>query len=89
MKARISPLLIAFFVAGATLLNATASAQSSATEPPEARPADVESIEAILHAVYDVISGDAGEPRDWDRMRSLFVPGARLIPTGSASEWAE
>ena len=32
------------------------------------------------HALYDVISGPAG-PRDWDRFRSLFVPGARLIPT--------
>jgi len=30
--------------------------------------------------VYDVISGPAG-PRNWDRFRSLFVPGARLIPT--------
>jgi hypothetical protein len=31
---------------------------------------------------YDVISGPAGKKCDWDRMRSLFVPGARLIPTG-------
>lgn len=49
---------------------------------PEAAPADVESIDAIMAAVYDVISGPAGEKRDWDRMRSLFVDGARLIPTG-------
>ncbi len=35
---------------------------------------------AIMHAVYDVISGPKGQKRDWDRMRSLFVPGARLIP---------
>jgi hypothetical protein len=40
----------------------------------------VASIDAILAAVYDVISGPAGQKRDWDRMRSLFVPGARLIP---------
>jgi len=31
--------------------------------------------------VYDVISGPAGKKRDWDRERSLFIPGARLIPT--------
>jgi len=37
-------------------------------------------MEGILAAVYDVISGPAGQERDWDRMRSLFVPGARLIP---------
>ncbi len=33
MKSRISPLLIAFFVAGATLLTTTVLAQSSAPEP--------------------------------------------------------
>ena len=49
---------------------------------PAANPADVASIDAIIAAVYDVISGPTGKKRDWDRMRSLFVPGARLIPTG-------
>ena len=29
----------------------------------------------------DVISGPAGQKRDWNRERSLFIPGARLIPT--------
>ena len=60
------------------------AAQSSPSEPPatiEADPADVESLDAITTAVYDVISGEAGEPRDWDRFRSLFAPEARLIPT--------
>jgi hypothetical protein len=47
---------------------------------PIARPSDVNSIEAILHASYEVISGPAGEPRDWKRFLSLFVPGARLMP---------
>jgi hypothetical protein len=50
--------------------------------PPAVNPADVVSIDAIIAAVYDVISGPAGKKRDWDRMRSLFLPGARLIPTG-------
>ena len=49
---------------------------------PVANPADVGSIDAILTTLYDVISGPAGKKRDWDRMRSLFIPGARLIPTG-------
>ena len=47
-----------------------------------ARASDVASMDAILAALYDVISGPAGQKRDWDRFRSLFVPGARLIPTG-------
>jgi hypothetical protein len=49
--------------------------------PPPAKPADVASPDAILAACYDVISGPAGQKRDWDRFRSLFVPGARLIPS--------
>jgi hypothetical protein len=49
---------------------------------PAVNPADVVSIDAIIAAVYDVISGPDGKKRDWDRMRSLFVQGARLIPTG-------
>jgi hypothetical protein len=48
--------------------------------PPVAQSGDVDSIDHILAAVYDVISGPAG-PRDWDRFRSLFFAGARLIPT--------
>jgi hypothetical protein len=48
---------------------------------PQAKPADVHSPEAIVAAVYDVISGGANQPRDLDRLRSLFIPDARLIPT--------
>ncbi|MEP6705557.1 MAG: hypothetical protein ABJB34_12190 [Acidobacteriota bacterium] len=48
----------------------------------EADPKDVASLDAIMKAVYDVISGDAGKERDWDRFRSLFYKDARLIPSG-------
>jgi hypothetical protein len=50
--------------------------------PKEADPKDVASLEAIMKAVYDVISGEKDKARDWDRFRSLFYTGARLIPTG-------
>ncbi len=50
--------------------------------PKPANPTDVKSMDAIIAAVYDVISGPAGKSRDWDRFRSLFLPGARLVPTG-------
>src|SRR5581483_229165 len=52
----------------------------SAKPAVEANSADVKSMDAVLAALYDVISGPAGKKRDWDRFRSLFVPGARLIP---------
>ncbi len=47
---------------------------------PVAKPEDVKSPEAILAAVYNVISGAKGQPRDWDRMRSLFIPDCSPDP---------
>ena len=44
------------------------------------RAADSASPEAIIAALYDVISGPAGQARDWDRFRGLFAIGARLLP---------
>jgi hypothetical protein len=52
----------------------------------EANPADVKSMDAILAALYDVLSGPAGKKRDWDRFRSLFVAGARLIPMAKGAD---
>lgn len=63
----------------------TAAAQSAEQSGPTAKPEDVKSLDAIMHAVYDVISGPAGQKRDWDRMRLLFIPGARLIPAAKQS----
>lgn len=41
--------------------------------------ADVESADAIIAALYDVLSGPAGQERNWDRFRSLFTREARLM----------
>src|SRR5205085_889119 len=65
----------------------TDSQQAEAAKPAvEANPADVKSMDAVLAALYDVISGPAGKKRDWDRFRSLFVPGARLIPAAKRQD---
>ncbi len=53
---------------------------------PKANAADVKTPESIIEAVYDVISGPAGEEKNLDRLRSLFLPNARLIPTGRMGE---
>ena len=45
------------------------------------RDEDVASPAAIIKAMYDTISGPAGK-RNWQRERSLYLPGARLIPIG-------
>jgi len=39
---------------------------------PVPRTDDVKSADAIIAALYDVISGPAGKKRDWNRFRSLF-----------------
>lgn len=63
-----------------------AGSAPAAPTTPAARPADVASPDAILAAAYEVISGPKGQKRDWDRFRSLCLPGARLIPTGAKKE---
>jgi hypothetical protein len=80
-------------IALALAINLTARAQTPTPTPsstpaqavsntPAANPADVVTMDAIIAAVYDVISGPPKTTRNWDRFRSLFIPGARLIPTG-------
>ncbi len=48
---------------------------------PSSAAADFQSPETTVAALYRYISGPKGG-RDWDRIRSLYLPGARLIPTG-------
>ncbi len=45
-----------------------------------ARPSDVGTLDQIVRAMYEVISGPAGQARDWERFRNLYAPGARLMP---------
>lgn len=59
---------------------------AQAPDPAPANRADVETVDALIAAVYDAISGPAGQARNWDRFRSLFLPGARLIPTAKAPD---
>jgi hypothetical protein len=89
-RALLVPCALVFAVAStqpAAAQTAAASSPPASTAPaPAARPADVSSMDAIMKAVYDVISGPQGQKRDWDRMRSLFVPGARLIPVHAGKD---
>ncbi len=76
-----------FYLARLTTLVVTTGvavwAPTAATaQQPAADPTDVASIDAIITTLYEVISGDAGVARDWDRFRSLFVSGATLSPVG-------
>jgi hypothetical protein len=53
---------------------------------PTANPADVESIEAIVNAMYALESGAKGTKRDWDRLKALYHPDGRLVPARPAGD---
>jgi hypothetical protein len=65
---------------------ASPAATAVAASSYQARAGDVESVDGIVAALYDVISGPAGKPRDWDRMRSLFAPEGRLMAVGARAD---
>ncbi len=50
------------------------------SEKIQASPTDVSSIDAIMAALYEAISFPPNGEPDWDRVRSLFIPGGRVIP---------
>lgn len=62
------------------------TASTAAAQTDGARPDDVASPEAIVAAAYDALARRPGEPFDWDRFRSLFLPGARLVPNTEQTE---
>ncbi len=73
--------------AGARPLDAQSPAPATAPPAPvpvrAADPADVGSLDGILRALYASISGPKDAPRDFERLRTLFGPNARMIPTGA------
>jgi hypothetical protein len=87
-------LTLGIFLAGLVLkAGAQQSAPAAAPAPPplvgtlaahpdrpaaKVRPSDVDTVDHLVSSLYDVISGAAGKPRDWDRFRSLFLPDGRL-----------
>ncbi len=42
----------------------------------------VKTIDSTIETLYNVISGEKGEARDWDLFKYLFHEEAKLIPTG-------
>ena len=57
----------------------TMKTDQSALKP---RAEDVASPDAIVKAMYEALSGPAGK-RNFQRLRSLYFEGARLIPIGN------
>lgn len=54
----------------------------------QASAVDVASPDAIIAALYNVISGPAGKARDWNRLRALFAPQGKLVAVGNRPDGA-
>lgn len=54
----------------------------------EHNPDETSTLDRIIHALYDSISGTANQKRDLRRFRSLFIPEARLIRTSPTDDGA-
>ncbi len=68
-----------------TVLAALAVVQASAAAQ-QARPEDVSSIEGIIRAYYEVVSGPAGEMADAERDQTLHHPDAWVAIAGRDAE---
>lgn len=67
MKCLLSLALIALFVSAAN------------AQTPTPRPEDVSTIDGIIAAFYDVVSGPAGTPRQWHRDSTLYIPNIHFV----------
>jgi hypothetical protein len=66
---------------GASTLEFKCDAYIKAVKVPNvaADPKDVSTIDGIVNAFYAVITGPKGQPRQWPRDRSLYIPGVRFV----------
>ena len=63
------------FLAAAAFLAATAATAGDSLP----RPGDVATIDGMVRAFYEVVSGPAGQKRDWARDRSLYIDDIRFV----------
>lgn len=67
----------------ASLLSSAAPAQSA--DPVEETAAIQAAIGQTIMTYYGTVSGNVGEKRNWDRLRTLFVPDARITTIGPSA----
>lgn len=78
MRLRLAPKL--FALALLICLAAPSVAREAPAHVAAPDSADTASLDELVAALYEIVSGPAGERRDWDRFRALFAPSARLLP---------
>ncbi|MDX2443067.1 MAG: hypothetical protein QNK30_04620 [Bacteroidales bacterium] len=62
------------------------SYNTNAQDPDEKYSKHVKTLDSTLESLYGVISGEKGEERNWELMKYLFHPDAKLIPAGKNKE---
>jgi len=62
------------FLFAATLFTSVSFSQNTNDDSTE----DLGTVDGIVHSLYDVISGPAGQERDWNQFRNLFAEDARM-----------
>lgn len=85
-----SPFVVS--LAAVCLLGLPALAQEAGpVEDPdvEPRPEDVSTVDGIVRAFYEVISGPPGQARDWARDATLYLPGVTFTPASVDAESGE
>jgi hypothetical protein len=67
-------------LSGCSFLIIMAISCSKQTKTPDKKYLDkVQTIDSTIETLYDVISGEKGEPRDWELFKFLFHPEGKMI----------
>ncbi len=72
-----------FLLAAMFFCSHASFAQTVAVKDVPARPADVETLDGLIRAFYEVVNIKPGDARQWDRDRTLYVPWVRFIATAT------
>lgn len=79
-RAMLSVSLAWFFAGCVAFAQAPAHSPAHVEVPAIAAAAeDVSTIDGVMKAFYEVISGPAGQPRQWSRDRTLYIPEIRFV----------
>jgi hypothetical protein len=77
----VSKAVMCALVSGVLALNSFGQGSAAHVNVPSvaARAEDVKDLDGVMKAFYEVISGPAGQARQWSRDRSLYIPGVRFV----------
>ena len=78
-----APLWPSLLATSLALMAVPPSAPAPDAPRPTPRPDDVRTIDGIVRAYYEIVSGPAGQPRDWARDSTLYIDQVRFVAAGA------